>query len=127
MFSIFFLIFNPTVLGMQFYLNKGSSFYYKNYINFYNLESQKIISRFILSIDKTKNILVNNNLCNIEAFNIKNILIFEDKNYSKKIDYIIFSFNNLSSDINSKLIKFLENSNVEYIEKNKNYVIAKIK
>ena len=127
LFFLFFLFFNPTLLGMQFYINKDSIFYYKNYINLYNLDSQKKISNFISSIDKNKNILINNNLCNLDAFNFKNISIYEDNYDVKKINYIIFTTHNYNLNKIKESKKFLKDNKVVYIEKNNNYIIATIK
>ena len=127
LFFLFFLFFNPTILGMQFYINKNSIFNYINYINFNNLDAQERISNFILSIDKNKNVLINNNLCNINAFNIKNIFIFEDNYYPKKIDYVIFTTHNYNLKNRDALKLFLGEKSIIYIEKNENYIIAKIK
>ena len=126
-FLFFFLIFNPTIFGMQFYFNEGSVFYYKNYINFSNLESQKNISQFISSIDKNKNILINNHLCNINVFNHNNIFISEDELHLKKIDYIIFTSHNYAEEQKNKFENVLNNYKIEYFNKNNNYIIGKIK
>ncbi len=126
-FFIFFIIFNPTILGAQFYFNEGSIFHYKNYINFNNLISQKNISRFISTIDKNKNILINNHLCNIDVFTIKNLYVFEDGNKSHKFDYIIFTLHNYNQKEIDTFTNFLSNNMIEYLEKNENYIIAKIK